>query len=65
MDVEGVEPRLLSGPAASWTQRLNGIRVQVHGDYTPELCAADLTELGFEIRDIDREISYVTAVRPL
>jgi FkbM family methyltransferase len=64
MDVEGVEPRLLSGPSASWAERVRAIGVQVHGDYTLEHCAADLRALGFEIRRFDRVNAYVKAARP-
>lgn len=65
MDVEGVEAQLLSGPAASWIERVGAIIVQVHGEYTLDHCAADLRKLGFEIRKIDPVNDYVTAVRPL
>jgi FkbM family methyltransferase len=64
MDIEGVEARLLSGPAAAWAQRVDSISLQVHDPYTLADCARDLAALGFEPRVDPRRMNYIVGVRP-
>lgn len=63
MDIEGVEARLLSGPAAAWAQRVDSIGLQVHDPYTLADCARDLTALGFEPHVDQRRMNYIVGVR--
>lgn len=63
MDIEGVEARLLSGPAAAWTERIDSISLQVHGAYTLDDCARDLEALGFAARVDRRRVDYMLGVR--
>jgi FkbM family methyltransferase len=63
MDIEGVEARLLSGPAAAWTQRIDSISLQVHDPYTLADCARDLEALGFGARVDPRRMNYLVGVR--
>jgi FkbM family methyltransferase len=63
MDIEGVEARLLSGPAAGWTARIDSISLQVHDPYTLADCARDLSALGFAARVDPRRTNYIVGVR--
>lgn len=63
MDVEGVEARLLSGPAAAWLERVDAIALQVHDPYTLEDCARDLEALGFAPRIDRRRRDFIVGVR--
>jgi FkbM family methyltransferase len=63
MDIEGVEARLLSGPAAGWTARIDSISLQVHDPYTLADCARDLEALGFTARVDPRRMNYIVGVR--
>jgi FkbM family methyltransferase len=63
MDIEGVEARLLSGPAADWTARIDSISLQVHDPYTLADCARDLAALGFDARVDPRRMDYIVGVR--
>jgi FkbM family methyltransferase len=63
MDVEGVESRLLSGPAAAWLERVDAIALQVHDPYTLESCARDLQALGFTPRIDRRRRDFIVGVR--
>ena len=63
MDIEGVEARLLSGPAARWAERVDSISLQVHDPYTLDDCARDLAALGFEPRIDPRRMNYIVGVR--
>jgi FkbM family methyltransferase len=63
MDIEGVEARLLSGPAAAWTARIDSISLQVHDPYTLADCARDLEALGFNARVDPRRMNYIVGVR--
>jgi FkbM family methyltransferase len=63
MDIEGVEARLLSGPAAAWTARIDSISLQVHDPYTLDDCARDLAALGFSARVDPRRMNYIVGVR--
>jgi FkbM family methyltransferase len=63
MDIEGVEARLLSGPAADWTARIDSISLQVHDPYTLDDCARDLRALGFTPRVDPRRMNYIVGVR--
>lgn len=63
MDIEGVEARLLSGPAAAWTERIDSISLQVHDPYTLADCARDLDALGFAPRIDHRRNNYIVGVR--
>jgi FkbM family methyltransferase len=63
MDIEGVEARLLSGPAARWTERVDSISLQVHDPYTLDDCARDLAALGFDPRIDPRRTNYIVGVR--
>jgi len=63
MDIEGVEARLLSGPAAAWTQRIDSISLQVHDPYSLADCARDLEALGFSARVDSRRMNYIVGVR--
>lgn len=63
MDVEGVESRLLSGPAAAWLERVDSISLQVHDPYTLDDCARDLRAQGFTPRVDSRRRSYIVGVR--
>lgn len=64
MDIEGVEARLLSGPAADWISRVDAISLQVHHPYTTADCVRDLAALGFDTRVDPRRPDYVVGVRP-
>lgn len=64
MDIEGVEAQLLSGPAAAWAERVDAIGLQVHGDYTLDDCARELSALGFVPRVDTRRPSFIVGVRP-
>jgi FkbM family methyltransferase len=63
MDIEGVEARLLSGPAAGWAARIDSISLQVHDPYTLDDCARDLRALGLEPRVDPRRMNYIVGVR--
>jgi FkbM family methyltransferase len=63
MDIEGVEARLLSGPAAAWTERIDSISLQVHDPYSLDDCARDLRALGFAPRVDPRRMNYIVGVR--
>jgi FkbM family methyltransferase len=64
MDIEGVEARLLSGPAADWISRVDSLSLQVHDPYTTSDCERDLTALGFVTRVDPRRSNYVVGFRP-
>jgi hypothetical protein len=63
MDIEGVEARLLSGPAAAWTERIDSISLQVHDPYTPADGVRDLEALGFRAWVDPRRMNYIVGVR--
>jgi FkbM family methyltransferase len=62
MDVEGAERELLRRNT-DWAAQVGCIKVEVHGDYTPEDCVADLERLGFRARRDRRHDAAVTGVR--
>jgi FkbM family methyltransferase len=64
MDIEGVEAKLLSGPAAAWTERVDAIGLQVHDPYSLDDCAHDLEQLGFVPRVDERRGHFIVGVRP-
>jgi FkbM family methyltransferase len=49
MDIEGAERDVLRLNTA-WAARVKCIKVELHGDYTPQECIADLEALGFQAR---------------
>jgi hypothetical protein len=63
MDVEGVESRLLSGPAAAWLERVDAISLQVLHLYTLDDCARDLRAHGFTPRVDPRRRDYIVGAR--
>jgi FkbM family methyltransferase len=63
MDIEGVEARLLSGPAARWAERVDSISLQVHDPYSLADCARDLAALGFEPAVDPRRMNYIRGLR--
>jgi FkbM family methyltransferase len=46
LDVEGAERQILR-ENTDWAERVRSIVVEVHGDYAPDHCEADLRALGF------------------
>ena len=53
MDIEGAEKQVLRSNT-EWAQAVRCLKVELHGDYTPEDCLHDLTVLGFHAR-LDRK----------
>ena len=51
MDVEGAERALLS-TATEWARQTKSIKVELHGDYSPDACRDDLRALGFETSQV-------------
>ena len=63
MDIEGVESKILAPERAAWAYRVDAIALQVHGDYTLEDCARDLSALGFVPRVDRRRIDFIGGLR--
>lgn len=62
MDVEGAERDLLR-ENTGWATRVGCIKVEVHGDYAPDDCVADLERLGFDARRDRRHEAAVVGLR--
>jgi FkbM family methyltransferase len=62
MDVEGAERELLRRNTG-WAAEVGCIKVEVHGDYMPADCMADLERLGFDARRDKRHDAAVLGVR--
>lgn len=62
MDVEGAERALLTRNTG-WAAEVGCIKVEVHGDYTPEDCVGDLERLGFGARRDRRHGAAVVGIR--
>lgn len=62
MDVEGAERELLARNT-EWAAEVGCIKVEVHGDYSVEHCAANLERLGFTAALDRRHGSAVIGVR--
>ena len=62
MDIEGAEREVLRRNT-DWAAEVGCIKVEVHGDYTPEECVADLARLGFRARRDRRHDAAVLGVR--
>lgn len=61
MDVPG-ERELLTSDTA-WASAVGCVKVEVHGDYSPDECVADLTRLGFGAKRDRRRATAVVGVR--
>jgi FkbM family methyltransferase len=64
MDVEGAERELLTRNTG-WASEVACIKVETHGDYTPDDCVADLERLGFEARRDRRHEAAVVGLRDI
>jgi FkbM family methyltransferase len=64
MDVEGAERELLTRNTG-WAAHVGCIKVEVHGDYSPDDCSADLERLGFDARRDRRHDAAVVGVRDI
>ncbi len=64
MDVEGAERELLRRNTG-WAAHVGCIKVEVHGDYTPDDCVADLERLGFDAKRDRRHDAAVVGVRDM
>jgi FkbM family methyltransferase len=64
MDVEGAERDLLT-KNTEWAAQVGCIKVEVHGEYTPDDCVRDLEALGFKARRDRRHPAAVLGVRSL
>ena len=64
MDVEGAERELLARNTG-WASQVACIKVETHGDYTPDDCVADLERLGFDAKRDRRHDAAVLGVRDI
>lgn len=62
MDIEGAEREVLRRNTA-WAHRVHSIKVEAHGDYSPEQCVRDLRKLGFRTALDPRHPLAVKGVR--
>ena len=62
MDIEGAERDVLA-QNTEWASHVGCIKVEVHGDYTPDDCVRDLERLGFRARRDRRHEAAVLAER--
>ena len=62
MDVEGAERELLT-KNVDWASRVRAMKVELHGDYAPAACVADLRHLGFAARPDTERAHCVIGVR--
>ena len=62
MDVEGAERALLTRNT-EWAASVGCIKVEVHGDYSPDDCLLDLEALGFSARRDRRHDAAVVGTR--
>lgn len=62
LDVEGAERRLLR-ERTSWAEQVRCLKVELHGDYGPADCEADLRALGYRTRVDAGHWACVTGLR--
>jgi FkbM family methyltransferase len=62
VDIEGAERELLRD-GAGWAESVRCIKVELHGDYAPQECVADLRRLGFEAWQDPRHWACVVGLR--
>ncbi len=62
MDIEGAEQDVLR-TNTDWAEHVGSIKVETHGSYRREDCAADLEALGFSVELDERHPSAVAGIR--